>query len=386
MSEHPFIHYSCQQIDEDDIAAVSQVLRSNFLTQGPAIEEFEAAISNCTQSPNAITVTSATAGLHLATIAMGITCGDLVWTTPMSFVATANSALYVGAKIDFVDIDPNTGNMCPKALAAKLASSPQKPKLVTVVHYTGRACNMEAFYALKNQYGFHLMEDASHALGAHYTNGKPIGSDPRTEAVVFSFHPVKPITTGEGGAITTHNTNIAKALRALRTHGITRDNAQLQQKNLPIWYYEQQTLGYNYRMNDIQAALGTSQIKKISHFISSRRALAKNYPNLLKSLPLHLPPADDNSGWHLYVVHIDTTRFKVSRDEVFNALREKNIGVTVHYMPIHLHPYYQKIGFKIGQFPKAEAFFAPMISLPLHPGLTPKDQERIAEALKEVLT
>lgn len=377
-----YIHYSCQQIDDEDIAAVTKTLSSDFLTQGPAIDEFEQALSRYVSTPHAIAVSSATAGLHITCMALGVTCGDLVWTTPMSFLATANSARYVGAKIDFVDVNAETGNLCPKALAKKLETAPEKPKLITIVHYTGRACDMEAFYALKAQYGFALVEDAAHALGAHYANGKPIGSDPRTDATVFSFHPVKPITTGEGGAVLTHNATLAQSLRNLRSHGITRDATQLEQKTMPAWYYEQQTLGYNYRITDIQAALGTSQMRKLDRFIASRRALAARYPALLKDLPLTLPPADHNSGWHLYVVQVDPAK----RDTVFNALREQKIGVNVHYMPIHLHPYYRNLGFKKGQFPVAETFFAGALSIPLHPGMSQADQERVASALRSSLS
>jgi len=385
MTDLPFIHYSCQQIDEDDIDAIAAVLRSDFLTQGPAIGQFETAISTHTHTPHAIAVSSATAGLHLATMALGVTCGDLVWTTPMSFVATANSALYVGATIDFVDIDPATGNMCPNALAEKLQTAKTKPKLVTVVHYAGRACDMEAFYALKNKYGFMLVEDAAHALGANDAQGKPIGADSRTDATVFSFHPVKPITTGEGGAVVTHNKQLATKIRSLRSHGITRDASALNQKNRPIWYYEQQSLGYNYRMTDIQAALGTSQMKKIDRFINTRRTLAERYPTILSGLPLRLPPADNHSGWHLYPVQLDPNKSKTSRDAVFETLREQKIGVNVHYMPIHLHPYYQKKGFTIGQFPAAEAYFANLLTLPLHPGISHEDQDRVAAALRAAL-
>ncbi|MBY0407815.1 MAG: DegT/DnrJ/EryC1/StrS family aminotransferase, partial [Rickettsiales bacterium] len=249
--DNSFIHYSCQQIDDEDIEAVTAALRSDFLTQGPAIPAFEESLCASVRAPHAVAVSSATAGLHIMYMALGVTCGDRVWTTPMSFVATANAALYLGAKIDFVDVDEHTGNMCPKALAEKLSQAEKSaslPKLVAIVHYSGRACDMEAFYALKAKYGFALVEDAAHALGADYANGKPIGSDPRSNATVFSFHPVKPITTGEGGAILTHDANLAHELRMLRSHGITRDSATLEQKNMPAWYYEQQLLGFNYRI------------------------------------------------------------------------------------------------------------------------------------------
>lgn len=381
--EQPFLHYSCQQIDDEDIAAVTNILRSDFLTQGPAIEQFEHALATYAQSSHAVAVSSATAGLHLACLALGIGAGDLVWTTPMSFLATANSALYCGAEIDFVDIEPATGNICAATLAEKLRTAPKKPKLVTVVHYTGRSCNMEAIHALKDQYGFALIEDAAHALGANYASGKPIGSDPRTDATVFSFHPVKPITTGEGGAVITHHAPLATRLRSLRSHGMVRDTTRLQKPSMPAWYYEQQSLGYNYRMTDFQAALGTSQMHKLDRFIATRRTLAQNYPEILSGLPLRLPPPDNNSGWHLYVVQLDSA--KANRDHVFTALRAQKIGVNVHYMPIHLHPYYAALGFKPGQFPQAEVFFANLLTLPLHQGMTGQDQQRVANALRTAL-
>jgi UDP-4-amino-4,6-dideoxy-N-acetyl-beta-L-altrosamine transaminase len=384
----PFMHYSCQQIDEDDIEAVITALRSDFLTQGSAIPAFEASLCAHTQAPHAVAVSSATAGLHITYMALGVTCGDHVWTSPMSFVATANAALYLGAHVDFVDVNKQTGNMCPHALANKLAKAQQTgtlPKLVTVVHYSGRACDMEAIYALKAQYGFALVEDAAHALGAAYANGKPIGSDARSNATVFSFHPVKPITTGEGGAVITHDAHTAHTLRMLRSHGITRESNQFENKNMPAWYYEQQLLGYNYRITDIQAALGTSQMKKLNRFIAARRALAETYPTLLSGLPLALPPADSYSGWHLYVVHIQPESSGTHRDAVFEALRKQNIGANLHYMPIHLHPYYRKRGFSPGMFPTAERYFRHMLSIPLHPGLTTADQKRVADSLRAAL-
>jgi dTDP-4-amino-4,6-dideoxygalactose transaminase len=269
--------------------------------------------------------------------------------------------------VDFVDVDAATGNMCPHALARKLAqaeASGTLPRLVTVVHYTGRACAMEAFYALRKRYGFLLMEDAAHALGAQYDDGRPVGADARTDAIVFSFHPVKPITTGEGGAVITHDDALARRLRALRSHGITRDDAQLERKAMPAWYYEQQMLGYNCRMTDFQAALGISQMQKLDRFIAARRALAEAYPALLSGLPLRLPPASARSGWHLYMVQLEEGAARTSRDAVFEALRARQIGVNVHYLPIHLHPYYRGLGFTPGQFPVAEAFFAPLLTLP----------------------
>jgi UDP-4-amino-4,6-dideoxy-N-acetyl-beta-L-altrosamine transaminase len=382
---HPFIHYSCQQIDEDDIEAVTAVLRSDWLTQGPAIDAFELALRDYCNAPHAVAVSSGTAGLHLACMALGIGAGDLVWTSPMSFVASANCARYMGAEVDFVDVDPESGNMSVVALADKLEAasrSGRMPRLVIPVHFAGRACDMASLYALKTRYGFMVMEDCAHALGARYTDGKPVGSNALSDAAVFSFHPVKPITTGEGGAVVTHNPALAAQVKTLRSHGITRDSSQMQQKNNPAWYYEQQQLGFNYRITDIQAALGASQMHKLERFMSARRILAQGYETLLQELPLRLPPADAHSGWHLYVVQMD----RKLRDSVFQAMREKNIGVNVHYPPIHLHPYYRQLGFGPGQFPNAEAFFAGALSLPLHPGLSETEQDYVALALKAALT
>ncbi|NBO17913.1 MAG: UDP-4-amino-4,6-dideoxy-N-acetyl-beta-L-altrosamine transaminase [Proteobacteria bacterium] len=380
--DYHYIHYSCQQIDEGDIAAVTRVLQSDFLTQGPSIDAFEAALASCAKAPHAVALSSATAGLHLACLALGTGPGDTVWTSPISFVASSNAALYTGAGIDFVDVEPETGNMSMIALAEKLRATRTPPKAVIPVHYAGRACDMEALYALKAEYGFSIIEDCAHALGAKYANGTPIGSDNRSDAAVFSFHPVKPITTGEGGAVITHHAPIAQSVRTLRSHGITRDSAHMERRHMPAWYYEQQSLGFNYRMTDIQAALGVSQMKKLEGFIRMRLFFAERYPQLLSGLPLHLPPADAGSGWHLYGVRLhDAPR----RDETFRKLRAANIGVNVHYMPIHLHPYYQKMGFAQGQFPQAETYFEGLLTIPLHPGLTPDDQDYVAQQLGRAL-
>ena len=383
---HHFIPYSCQNLEEDDIEAVVRVLRSDWLTQGPAIAQFEKSVSDYCGVEHAVAVSSATAGLHLACMALGIGAGDLVWTSPLSFAASANCARYVGAEVDFVDIDAHTGNMCMTTLSQKLEqadASKALPKLVIVVHYAGRSCDMEALGKLKKRYGFKVMEDAAHSLGAHYANGKPVGSTAVGDVCSFSFHPVKPITTGEGGVVTTHDATLGEHIRMLRTHGITREASQLRQKNKPAWYYEQQELGFNYRISDICAALGTSQMGKLDRFIAARRALAVKYEAMLKSLPLKLPPPDQYCGWHLYSVVLDSARTKLTRDALFAKLREKNIGVNVHYIPIHLHPYYRALGFTEGQFPKAEAFFAGCLSLPLHPKLSEADQEFVVQTLTE---
>jgi len=379
----PFIHYSCQSIDQDDIDAVVRVLRSDWLTQGPDIEAFEQSITSYCKVPYGVAVANATAGLHLTAMAVGVGAGDLVWTSPMSFVASANCARYLGAEIDFVDIDPESGNMSAMALEAKLEAAKRAgrlPKLVIPVHFAGRACDMSAIGALKEKYGFALIEDAAHALGAHYAPGSPIGGSNISDATVFSFHPVKPITTGEGGMVVTHDKKLADKLRLIRSHGIVRDPALLEHKDMQPWYWEQQELGYNYRMTDFQAALGTSQMKKLDGFISARRKLAERYQQQLQGLSLRLPPASNLSGWHLYVVQIAK-----NRDAVFKAMRAANIGVNVHYIPIHLHPDFTRLGFKPGQFPNAEGFFSQCLSLPLHQRLSPEDQDYVIETLQKAL-
>ncbi|MDE3016634.1 MAG: UDP-4-amino-4,6-dideoxy-N-acetyl-beta-L-altrosamine transaminase [Pseudomonadota bacterium] len=378
----PFIPYSRQTIEDDDVEAVVRALRSDWLTQGPAIERFERAVADYCGAPQAVAVSSATAGLHLACLALGVSEGDVVWTSPLSFAASANCAHYCGAEVDFVDIDTGSGNMSVAALAAKLgeaARARRLPKLIIPVHYAGRACDMEAIGALKERYGFHVIEDAAHALGAQYADGSPVGGHAAADAAVFSFHPVKPVTTGEGGMVVTQDAGLADRIRPLRTHGITRDPSQLQQKNMPAWYYEMQRLGFNYRITDIQAALGISQMAKLDRFIRARRTLAERYRHLLRNSPLTLPPPGVYCGWHLYVVQVD------ARDAVFEKMREQNIGVNVHYMPIHLQPYYRALGFKEGWFPKAEAFFKGALSLPLHPRLTEREQDDVVAALRDAL-
>lgn len=375
----PFLHYSCQRIEEDDIDAVVEVLRSDWLTQGPSIDRFEESITSYCGASYGVAVANATAGLHIACAALGVTEGDLVWTSPMSFVASANCARYLGAEVDFVDVEPDTGNMSVSALQTKLEAAQKKgrlPKVVIPVHYAGRACDMEGIHALKKRYGFKIIEDSAHALGAQYANGKPVGSYSESDATVFSFHPVKPITTGEGGMVITHHKSIADKVRLLRSHGMVRDAALLENASMPAWYWEQQSLGYNYRMTDFQAALGTSQMHKLDQFIAKRRELARRYAQLLQGTAVGLPPASDYSGWHLFVVQLGA-----KRDAVFKAMREAKIGVNVHYMPIYLHPYYRALGFAPGQFPQVEAFFAGCLSIPLHQGMSASDQERVVDTL-----
>jgi len=382
-----FIPYSRQDITEADIAAVTAVLRSEFLTQGPAVPAFEAAFAARHQVPHAVAVSNATVALHLACLALGVGPGSRVWTSPNSFLASANCALYCGAAVDFVDIDPATRNLSTDALAAKLATAERTgtlPAVVIPVHFAGLPCDLRELRALADRYGFMLLEDASHATGARYA-GAPVGSA-WADASVFSFHAVKIVTTGEGGMVTTRSAALAQQLRLLRSHGMTREPALLGQTPEGPWVYEQQMLGYNSRMTDLQAALGLSQLDRIDVMHARRAALAERYDGLLAGLPLKLPArrADRVSAWHLYAIEIDTPR--VSRRAVFDALRAVDIGVNVHYIPIHTQPHYQRLGFRAGDFPAAEAYYARAISLPLFPAMTAVEQDHVVATLKAALS
>ncbi len=386
MSE-TFISYGRQSISEGDIAAVVEALRSDWLTQGPAVERFEAALTSLTGAEAAVAVCNATAALHIACLALDLGPGDLLWTSPNSFVASANCALYCGAEVDFVDIDPLTFNMSASALAEKLEQAKKVgrlPKIVVPVHFAGQSCDMAAIAALSRQYGFRIIEDASHGVGGTYHN-RPIGSCAFSDIAVFSFHPVKIITTGEGGAAMTNDPLLAEKLRLFRSHGITRDPAAMEGESEGPWYYQQIDLGLNYRMTDIQAALGASQAERVADFIAKRHAVADVYDRDLAGLPLTLPvrTPDGISALHLYVVQTqDISR----RSGVFAAMRAANIGVNVHYIPIHLQPYYRKLGFKAGDFPASEAYYAGAISIPMHPQLSAADLSRVAGALEKALS
>ncbi len=382
------IPYSCQNITDDDVAAVVAALRSVYLTQGPAVPAFEAAFASRHGVAHAVAVANATAGLHIACLALGIGPGKRVWTSPNSFVASANCALYCGAVVDFVDIDPLTRNMSVEALTDKLAQaarSGELPDLLIPVHFAGLPCDLQAMRVLADRYGFCILEDASHATGALY-QGQPVGSA-WADASVFSFHAVKVLTTAEGGMVTTQKTDLARRLRLLRSHGISRDAADLQADPPGAWYYEQQVLGFNHRMTDLQAALGLSQLQRLDTMHARRQALADRYNQQLTDLPLWLPArqADRVSAWHLYVVEIDPARVAVGRAQVFQALRDAGIGVNVHYIPIHLHPYYATLGFVPGQFPVAERYYAHALSLPLFPALTDAQQQRVVDTLHQAL-
>lgn len=383
------IPYGRQDINEEDIAAVCAVLRSDFLTQGPAIERFERKVSEQCGARHAVAVSNATAALHVACLALDLGLGDLAWTSPNTFVASANCARYCGADVDFVDIDPVSWNLSPDCLAERLAKvrdSGRLPKVLVAVHFSGQSCDMEAIGQLAREYGVAVIEDASHAVGARFS-GAPVGSCQHSECVVFSFHPVKIVTTGEGGIIVTNRDDLAERLRRLRSHGITRDPGLVSVQNPGPWYYEQIELGYNYRMTDIQAALGASQMERLHQFVAHRTELAARYSDLLADLPLQLPVQDPRaqSSWHLYVVRLQLDRIGRSHREVFDALRQADIGVNLHYIPVYLQPYYRALGFAPGHCLEAERYYSEAISLPLYPGLAEADQDYIAATLRRLL-
>jgi UDP-4-amino-4,6-dideoxy-N-acetyl-beta-L-altrosamine transaminase len=380
-----FIPYSRQCITQDDIDAVCAVLKSDYLTQGPAVPLFEKAFALQHQVAEAVAVSNATAGLHIALLALGVSAGSRVWTSPNSFVASANCALYCGASIDFVDIEPNTRNMSVSALRAKLehvASVGKLPDVVIPVDFAGMPCDMREIRELALIYKFKILEDASHAAGADYL-GAPVGSG-FADATVFSFHAVKIITSAEGGIVTTNDSAMAGRLRLLRSHGVSKDLGSMERKPDGMWYYEQSLLGYNYRLTELQAALGRSQLRRLRGLRSQRETLVHRYDKLLADLPLVLPRHfnDRSSAWHLYVVEVDESRTKKTRGEVFVKLREENIGVNVHYIPIHTQPYYCRLGFRRGDFPASERYYERAITIPLFPQMTEVQQLRVAEALQ----
>ncbi|PPT08711.1 Bacillosamine/Legionaminic acid biosynthesis aminotransferase [Geitlerinema sp. FC II] len=385
-----YIPYGRQDISQQDIDAVVEVLRSDWITQGPAIQRFEKVVAEYCGAKYAVAVTSATAALHIGCLATGLAKGDILWTSPNTFVASANCGLYCGADVDFVDIDSRTYNLSIEALEQKLDRAEREgklPKVVVPVHLAGQSCEMERIEPLARRYGFTVLEDASHAIGAQY-KGKPVGSCAYSDMAVFSFHPVKIITTGEGGMVVTNREDLYERLVRLRTHGITRNPDLMTESPHGSWYYQQLELGLNYRMTDIQAALGASQMQRLDEFVSRRRFLACRYDELLQGLPVTLPAqhSDTVSSWHLYVVRLNRERIEKTHREVFEALRGAGIGVNLHYIPVHTQPYYQKLGFQWGDFPQAEQYYREAISLPLYFGLTESAQNRVVDTLREVLS
>ena len=382
------IPYGRQDVSEDDVRAVIEVLQSDWLTQGPAIEKFEQTVADYCGAKYAVAVSSGTAALHLSCLALGLGKGDIYWTSPNTFVATANCALYCGAKVDFVDIDPKTYNISVAALEEKLRQAEKAgklPKILAPVHFSGQPCEMAQIKALSEQYGFSVLEDACHAIGADYKNTK-IGSCAYSDAVVFSFHPVKIVTAGEGGMVVTNDEKIFEPLKRFRNHGIIREEKEVTDKIRP-WFYEQVALGYNYRITDIQAALGASQALRIEGFIAKRREVAEKYARELDGLPVIVPwqSPDSRSAYHLFVIRLDPAKTSRNRRDVLNLLREKNIGAHVHYIPVHTHPYYREMGFRPDDFPEAEEYYQNAITLPLFQNLTEEQRQYIVQTLSDIL-
>lgn len=383
------IPYGRQTISEDDIEAVVAVLKSDFLTQGPVVPLFEQQIAEYCGAKYAVAVNSATSALHIACLALRVTEGDYVWTTPNTFVASANCARYCGATIDFIDIDSVTFNLCPQQLEEKLKQAEVKgclPKVVIPVHFSGLSCDMEKIHALSKKYGFHIIEDASHAIGGRYKE-TIIGCSQYSDITIFSFHPVKIITTAEGGMAVTNNSYLAREMQLLRSHGITRETGELIHESHGAWYYEQQQLGFNYRMTEMQAALGVTQLKHLNEWVAKRHELARRYDQLLADLPVILPihSQEHYSGLHLYVIQLDEKKTNLDRKYVFNELRNLGIGVNVHYIPVHIQPDYQKLGFQLGDFPKSEYYYQHCISLPLFATLTYDQQDQVVNTLAQIL-
>lgn len=384
------VPYGRQDISEADIEAVLAVLRSDFLTQGPAVPEFESAVAALSKASHAVAFNSATAALHVACLALGLGKGDRLWTTPNTFVASSNCGLYCGADVDFVDIDPVTWNISIASLEEKLLQAKRNgtlPKVVVPVHFAGQPTEQEKIHALAKEYGFRILEDASHSIGGT-RNGEPTGSCRWSDITVFSFHPVKIVTTGEGGMALCNDETLAERMRLLRSHGITREATLMEVPDPAPWQYEQQALGFNYRMTDIQAALGRSQVTRLQAFVEKRHALAQQYRQKLRDLPLQLPETlpGNYSAYHLYVVRLKLAHISRTHRQVFEELRRRGIGVNLHYMPVYLQPYYRKLGFASGLCPEAERYANEAITLPLYPGLKSEQQQHVIQTLKEVIT
>ena len=383
------IPYGRQSISEADIEAVAEVLRSDFLTQGPVVPAFEQAVTELTGAKHGIAANSATSALHLACIALGVGPGDRVWTSPLTFVASSNAALYCGAEVDFIDVDERTYNLCPERFEERLkgaAAAGKLPKVVIPVHLAGQSCEMEAIHAAASRYGVRIIEDASHAIGGSYRS-EPVGSCQFSDITIFSFHPVKIVTTGEGGMAMTNDSELADLMGLDRSHGITRDPGILQHQDEGPWYYEQHRLGFNYRMTDICAALGLSQLTRINEFVDRRRKIAAIYDEAFADLPVRGPwqHPDTQSAWHLYIIRIDRRRTLRSHRDIFDALRNAGIGVNLHYIPVYRQPYYRDLGFGQGYCPNAEAYYAEAISLPMYPGLSDDEQRRVIDEVTKAV-
>jgi UDP-4-amino-4,6-dideoxy-N-acetyl-beta-L-altrosamine transaminase len=383
------IPYGKQDISQADIDSVVNVLQSDFLTQGPQVPLFEKTVAKYCGAKYGVAVNSATSALHVACLALGLGKGDYLLTSPNTFVASANCGLYCGAQVDFVDIDPKTYNLSAEKLKEKLVQAKKQnklPKIVIPVHFAGQSCDMRKIHQLSNEYGFSVIEDASHAIGAKYLD-RPVGGCQYSDITIFSFHPVKIITTAEGGLATTNNLRLAKEMQLFRSHGVTRDPGLMTKEAEGDWYYQQVDLGFNYRMTELQSALGISQMKKLDEFISKRHILQQRYDSLLSNLPIVKPYQDEASysALHLYPIQIDVKENIKSREQVFNELRENGIGVNVHYIPVHVQPYYRNLGFNDGQFSIAEDYYRNVISLPLHHGMKLSEQDFIVDKLERIL-
>lgn len=380
------IPYGRQEISDEDIQAVIDVLKSDYLTQGTTVPAFEKAVCDYTGARYGVAVNSGTSALHIACLALGLSKGDWLWTTPITFVASANCGLYCGAKVDFVDIDPVTWNISIDDLKNRLVKAKEEkrlPKVLVAVHLCGQSCGMESIQKLSAEYGFFVIEDASHAIGGRY-QGLPVGNCQNSSITVFSFHPVKTMTTGEGGMAVTNDEDLAEKMMLLRSHGITRDQSKMTHSPDGPWYYQQIMLGFNYRMTDFQAALGISQLQRLDKFILRRHEIAKKYAELMKTFALQLPLdiPESYSALHLFVVRVGKAGSSKSHRQIFDAMRDQGIGINIHYIPVHTQPYYQKKGFAEGDFPEAESYYREAISLPMFPGLSDKEQDHVVSVLK----
>ncbi|WP_353646348.1 UDP-4-amino-4,6-dideoxy-N-acetyl-beta-L-altrosamine transaminase [Mesorhizobium sp. WSM2239] len=383
------IPYGRQDINEADVNAVVEVLRSDFLTQGPVVPRFEEAVAEYSGVEHAIAMNSATSALHIACLALGLGPDDWLWTSPITFVASANCALYCGAKVDFVDIDKNTYNISSQALERKLVQAERDgrlPKIVVAVHLCGQPCDLAAIHTLGTRYGFSIIEDASHAIGGRYQN-RPIGDCRYSDVTVFSFHPVKIITSGEGGMAVTNDARLASRMSLLRSHGITREPALMTHEPDGPWYYQQVDLGYNYRMTELQGALGLSQMARVDAYVARRHELARRYDQTLKGLPVTIPwqHPDGYSGLHLYVIRLQLDAIKGSHKDVFKSMQSQGIGVNLHYIPIHMQPYYQRMGFNPGDYPEAEAYYFEAMTIPMYPAMSYDQQDSVISALEKAL-